>query len=108
MGQTFTTPEEHVRLQDRFRGVLVGLAVGDALGGPVEFQPARAPEHYVTEMIGGGWQQLAPGEWTDDTQMALCIVESLLAKKVFDPDDIARRFIQWMNTGPKDIGLQTS
>lgn len=108
MGQTFATPEEHERLQDRFRGVLAGLAVGDALGGPLEFQPARTPENYVTEMIGGGWQQLAPGEWTDDTQMALCIVESLLAKKVFDPDDIVRRFIAWMNTGPKDIGLHTS
>jgi len=62
----------------------------------------------VTEMIGGGWQQLAPGEWTDDTQLALCIVDSLLAKTVFDPDDIARRFVAWMQAGPKDIGLHTA
>lgn len=94
-------------LPDRFRGVLLGLAVGDALGAPLEFQPARPPEHYLTEMIGGGWQKLAPGEWTDDTQQALCIVESLLVKRVFDPDDIARRFVGWMQSNPKDIGLHT-
>jgi ADP-ribosyl-[dinitrogen reductase] hydrolase len=82
--------------------------VGDALGAPLEFQPARAPEHYVREMIGGGWQRLAPGEWTDDTQMSLDLVESLLHKRVFDPDDIARRFVHWKQSGPKDIGLHTS
>jgi len=101
------TPHNQDELRDRFRGVLVGLAVGDALGGPLEFQPARPVESHVTEMIGGGWQQLAPGEWTDDTQMALCVVDSLLAKSVFDPDDIARRFVAWMDSGPKDIGLHT-
>jgi len=100
-------PDAAARLPDRFRGVLLGLAVGDALGAPLEFQPARTPEHYLTEMIGGGWQKLAPGEWTDDTQQALCIVESLLTKRVFDPDDIARRFVIWMQSSPKDIGLHT-
>jgi len=95
-------------LKDKFRGVLLGLAVGDAMGAPLEFQPARTPANYVTEMIGGGWQQLAPGEWTDDTQLALCIVDSLVAKSVFDPDDIARRFVAWMDSGPKDIGLHTT
>jgi len=103
-GETALT-EEQVR--DKFRGVLLGLAVGDALGAPLEFQPARSIDSLVTEMIGGGWQQLAPGEWTDDTQMTLCIVESLLTKRVFDPDDIARRFVLWMKSGPKDIGLHT-
>lgn len=98
---------EQEALRDKFRGVLLGLAVGDALGAPMEFQPARSSANYVTEMIGGGWQQLAPGEWTDDTQIALCIVDSLLAKSVFDPDDIARRFVAWMEAGPKDIGLHT-
>ena len=100
-------PDAAARLPDRFLGVLLGLAVGDALGAPLEFQPARTPEHYLTEMIGGGWQKLAPGEWTDDTQQALCIVESLLTKRVFDPDDIARRFVIWMQSSPKDIGLHT-
>jgi ADP-ribosyl-[dinitrogen reductase] hydrolase len=107
MTQSLQNPDVAARLPDRFRGVLLGLAVGDALGAPLEFQPARTPEHYLTEMIGGGWQKLAPGEWTDDTQQALCIVESLLAKRVFDPDDIARRFVVWMKSNPKDIGLHT-
>lgn len=94
-------------LRDRFRGVLLGVAVGDALGAPLEFQPASSPQALVREMIGGGWQQLAPGEWTDDTQMTLCVVESLLVKRVFDPDDIARRFVAWLQSHPKDIGLHT-
>lgn len=107
MTYTEDTPELQEKRRDQFRGVLVGLAVGDALGGPLEFQPARDPDNFVTEMIGGGWQRLAPGEWTDDTQMSLCVVESLLTKKVFDPDDIARRFVTWMKSGPKDIGMHT-
>jgi ADP-ribosyl-[dinitrogen reductase] hydrolase len=94
-------------LRDRFRGSLVGLAVGDALGAPLEFQPARDPAEYVTDMIGGGWLKLLPGEWTDDTEMTLCVVESLLARRVFDPDDIAGRFVAWMRTRPPDIGLHT-
>ncbi len=98
----------HEPLRDKFRGALLGRAVGDALGGPLEFQPARTKGNFVTEMIGGGWQQLAPGEWTDDTQLSLCIVESLLGKSVFDPDDIAKRFAAWMEAGPKDIGLHTA
>lgn len=94
-------------LRDRFRGVLVGSAVGDALGAPLEFQPARDPGHSITDMVGGGWLKLAPGEWTDDTQMTLCVVESLLARKVFDPDDIAYRFVVWMQSNPPDIGIHT-
>jgi ADP-ribosyl-[dinitrogen reductase] hydrolase len=107
MVSTLERTEETDKLRDRFCGTLLGTATGDALGGPLEFQPARAQSNYVVDMIGGGWQQLQPGEWTDDTQMALCIVDSLLAKSVFDPDDIARRFVNWMESGPKDIGLHT-
>jgi len=94
-------------LRDRFRGVILGSAIGDALGGPLEFQPPPSPDALVTDMIGGGWQQLEPGEWTDDTHMSLCVAESLLAKKVFDPDDIAARFVGWMQSQPKDIGIHT-
>ena len=108
MTQDAISSEAQVELRDRFRGVLLGLAVGDALGGPLEFQPAREPANYLRDMTGGGWQQLQPGEWTDDTQMTLCTVESLLAKRVFDPDDIASRFVDWMETKPKDIGTHTA
>ena len=95
-------------IRDRFRGTLLGLAIGDALGAPLEFQLPRQPQDYVTEMVGGGWLQLAPGEWTDDTQMTLCGVESLLEKRKFDPDDIAQRFVGWAQSNPKDIGNHTA
>jgi ADP-ribosyl-[dinitrogen reductase] hydrolase len=93
---------------DRFLGTVLGSAVGDAMGGPLEFQPPSPRDEPVTEMIGGGWQQLDPGEWTDDTQMTICVIESLLGKRVFDPDDIASRLVAWMKSQPKDIGLHTS
>lgn len=95
------------RLKDRFRGVLLGIAAGDALGAPLEFQEARDTSHFITDMVGGGWLHLAPGEWTDDTQMTLCVVDSLLSTRVFDPDDIAKRFVVWSETQPKDIGSHT-
>src|SRR5215208_2322655 len=70
-----------VSLHDRYVGTLLGLACGDALGGPVEFVKrdeieARFPNG-VSEFIGGGWLRLAPGEVTDDTQQALILAESL-------------------------------
>jgi ADP-ribosyl-[dinitrogen reductase] hydrolase len=57
---------------DRFRGCLLGLAAGDAVGTTVEFMPPGtfAP---VTEMLGGGPCHLTSGQWTDDTSMALCL-----------------------------------
>jgi ADP-ribosyl-[dinitrogen reductase] hydrolase len=99
--------KDHALLRDRFRGALIGLAVGDALGAPLEFQPARSPDNYVVDMVGGGWLRLAPGEWTDDTQLTLATVESLLQRRVFDPDDIARRFVTWYESNPPDVGNHT-
>lgn len=96
------------QLQDRFRGCLLGLAVGDALGGPLEFMSAaEIAAQYggpVRDMVGGGWLHLRPGEVTDDTQMALCLAESIVERGVFDMADIARRFVAWYDTRPKDIG----
>ncbi|HSV14780.1 MAG TPA: ADP-ribosylglycohydrolase family protein, partial [Tepidisphaeraceae bacterium] len=65
--------------QQRYLGCLVGLAVGDALGTTLEFRPKGSFEP-ITEMIGGGPFRLDPGQWTDDTSMALCLAESLLEK----------------------------
>jgi ADP-ribosyl-[dinitrogen reductase] hydrolase len=62
-------------LTDRFRGCLVGLAVGDAVGTTVEFMPPGSFDP-VTDMVGGGPFELAPGQWTDDTSMALCLAAS--------------------------------
>lgn len=66
-------------LADRYRGALLGLACGDAVGTTVEFQP-RGSFQPLSDMIGGGPFQLKPGQWTDDTSMALCLAESLLRK----------------------------
>ena len=66
--------------RDRFRGALLGLAVGEALGAPAEFLTAeQVVEKYgvITEMIGGGVYDVAPGEITDATEMMLCLAESL-------------------------------
>ena len=68
------------------RGTLLGLACGDAVGTTVEFCP-RDRFTPVTNMIGGGKFRLAPGEWTDDTSMALCLADSLLACEGFDAKD---------------------
>ena len=88
-------------------GALFGVAVGDALGGPVEFMdPESIARKYgrVSSMIGGGWLSLAPGEITDDTQMTLCVAEGIVENPTAPIEAIGRLFIQWANSGPKDIG----
>lgn len=84
--------------QDRFRGALLGLAIGDALGVPVE---SKAPGSFppVTDLIGGGPFNLNPGQWTDDTSMALCLAESLINCQEFDPIDQMNRYLRWYNEG---------
>ena len=83
---------------DRLRGALIGLAVGDAVGASVEF---RAPGSFppVTDMTGGGPFGLKPGEWTDDTSMALCLAESLVECRGFDPADQMQRYVRWYREG---------
>ncbi len=83
---------------DRYRGCLLGLAIGDALGTSVEFQP-RGTFLPLTDMIGGGAFNLKPGQWTDDTSMALCLAESLMEKKGFDPFDQMMRYLDWYQNG---------
>ena len=70
---------------ERFRGCLLGLAAGDAVGTTVEFSPPGTFKP-VTDMVGGGPFGLAPGKWTDDTSMALCLAQSLIEKEGFDPN----------------------
>ena len=87
-----------VRVLDRARGAMIGLAIGDALGTTIEFQ-ARDSYPKQTEMSGGGPFRLAPGQWTDDTSMALALAESLIAHPQFDPADLMQRFVQWWKKG---------
>ncbi len=83
---------------NRFRGCLLGLAVGDAVGTTVEFQK-RASFPLVTDMVGGGPFHLKPGQWTDDTSMALCLATSLVTKNGFDPIDQMDRYWDWYQNG---------
>src|SRR5215210_838512 len=99
----------------RVAGALVGSAVGDALGAPFEFGPtgqfsARFPvpaRGSKTEMCGGGSLGWEPGEFTDDTQMALLVAESLLKNDGLDEADLFDRFRTWAAADPPDIGNQT-
>jgi ADP-ribosylglycohydrolase len=82
----------------RFRGALLGLAAGDALGTTLEFEPPGTFEP-INDMVGGGPFCLKPGEWTDDTSMALCLAESLIERKGFDPVDQLERYLRWYRHG---------
>jgi ADP-ribosyl-[dinitrogen reductase] hydrolase len=88
---------------DRIAGALLGMAAGDALGAGYEF--ADPPRGEVS-MIGGGLGDFAPGEWTDDTSMALCIAE-VTATGTLDLAAIGDRFIAWLRSGPADVGIST-
>ena len=97
------------RSEDRVRGALYGVAVGDALGAPLEFMNAtQIKQQYgapVREMVGGGWLSLVPGETTDDTDMTLAVCESIMESPSAPIEPIGRRFIQWVDTQPKDVGM---
>ena len=83
---------------NRFRGCLLGLACGDAVGTTAEFC-ARGRFVPLTDMVGGGVFELRPGEWTDDTSMALCLAASLTELGTFDPGDQMRRYWKWVDEG---------
>lgn len=94
-------------LKNTIKGALYGVAVGDALGAPLEFMTAGqiANQHgEVTEMIGGGWLRVKPGEITDDTQMTLAVAEGIIEEPGNPIEAIGERFIAWAHSGPKDIG----
>jgi ADP-ribosyl-[dinitrogen reductase] hydrolase len=82
----------------RYVGSLLGLAVGDALGTTLEF---AAPGTFapISEMVGGGPFNLKPGQWTDDTSLALCLAKSLIEKKGFDAIDQLERYLRWYREG---------
>lgn len=84
--------------QEKFRGCLLGLAVGDAVGTTLEFK-RRGTFEPVTDMVGGGPFNLQPGQWTDDTSMALCLATSLVEQNRFDPRDQMERYCRWAGEG---------
>ena len=83
---------------DRALGCFIGLAVGDALGAPVEFKEVGefVP---VTDYRFGGAFRLPEGYWTDDTSLALCLADSILEKNKIDEFDLLDRFVRWYKLG---------
>lgn len=82
----------------RYRGSLLGLAAGDALGTTLEFSPPGSFQP-IDDMLGGGPFGLEPGQWTDDTSLALCLAESLVETGRLDPVDQLQRYVRWYREG---------
>lgn len=86
---------------------MLGVAIGDALGAPLEFMSAQSIQRKhgtVREMIGGGWLNVEPGEVTDDTQMTLAVAEGIIESPDSPELAVGRNFLRWYGTNPKDIG----
>src|SRR5229473_2601946 len=95
---------DQLQEKDRFLGTLLGAAAGESLGAPHEGK--RAGEiGPLRDITGGGpW---AAGEPTDDIDLTLALLRSLVARRRFDQDDAARRYLEWFSRGPKDVGILT-
>ena len=107
---TFDPDVTPASLDDRYRGVLLGTACGDALGGPVEFvSRTDIAERFpggVREFVGGGWLDLDPGEITDDTQQTLILCRALTTDGL-DLAAFGEGLLEWFRSAPKDIGNTT-
>ena len=97
--------------------LLAGLAAGDSLGSTTEFctrdqvlsaYAEHKAEGWPWRQVGGGPFGWALGEPTDDTDMAVCMMRSYRELGSFDGEDVARRFVEWMESGPRDIGGTTA
>ena len=80
-------------------GMFIGLAIGDALGAPIEFQPSREPIDYVRSYQEGGFHNVSKGEFTDDTSMALAMADAFIHAGGFNPNLIMDNFLKWKNEG---------
>jgi ADP-ribosyl-[dinitrogen reductase] hydrolase len=104
---TASSPESYGEVVSRARAAFIGLAVGDALGAPVEFlttREIRAKYGVLKEIVGGGWLRLKAGNVTDDTEMALCIARALTAAKGWSLTGIADNLAAWLKSKPVDVG----
>ena len=77
---------------------MLGLAAGDALGTTLEFKP-QGTFTPIDDIVGGGPFHLEPGQWTDETSMALCLAASLVETGGFDPVDQLERYLRWLRQG---------
>src|SRR6516165_5466120 len=93
------------------RGALLGAFVGDASGATLEFlgrKPSVEDVERALSMVGGGCWRVAPGQITDDGELALCLARSLAGAQAVDRDKIARAYVDWFHSGPFDCGTTTS
>jgi len=95
---------QQIEEKDRFAGTLLGAAAGESLGAPHEGKSAAAVGTPREITGGGGWQR---GEPTDDVDLMLALLRSLVARRRFDQADVARRYLEWFEKGPKDVGNLT-
>ncbi len=87
-----------MEMLERYRGAILGMALGDALGMPVEF-PDPNPTEPVREILPAPHRGVAAGTWTDDTSMALCLAESLIEHGRMDAEDQLQRYQRWYREG---------
>lgn len=99
-----------MNIKNRFRGTVFGVALGDSLGGPLEFMKQtdiRLNYGIVDDMLGGGWLELKPGEATDDTAMTVAVMKGILENWETPINAIGKHFIDWFYPRSKDIGINT-
>lgn len=114
----------HKLLESRIAGAIYGFAIGDAMGATTEFLTAgqiRNKYESITDIVGGGWLNLKPGDVTDDTQMTMCIANAIYSMptlNTFDNlkdeykyqrkfiDGVKNNFVSWYNSNPTDVGAQ--
>ena len=94
----------HEGVTDRIVGAVLGSAAGDALGAGYEFTHPGPDAHI--HMKGGGAFDWSPGEWTDDTQMAVAVLDAAGGGDL-DLDAVAGNFLAWFASMPPDVGIQT-
>ena len=80
-------------------GLMFGLAIGDAMGAPIEFQDGREPDDYITKYMTGGAHGVSKGEFTDDTSIALAMAEAFIEAGGLAPGLIMDNFLKWKNDG---------
>lgn len=104
---------DKIKVFDRIRGALYGVAVGDCLGAPVEFMSAdqiKATYGMVTNIMSGGWLNARVGEGTDDTAMTLAVAEGLMQTGPMDDpvEKIGAEFVKWFYDRPIGTGAACS
>ena len=85
--------------EDWAMGMMFGMAIGGAMGAPIEFQPSREPKNYVRHYMTGGVHNVSKGEFTDDTSMALAMADAFIKTNDFNPALIMDNFLKWKNEG---------